>query len=60
MLYVERERDKLTLKDINIITEWLKITQNNNKRTIKIVSFVETTFLTIYPWPTEITYGQGS
>ena len=34
-------------------------TQYDNKREISTTDLVETTLLTRYPWPTEITYDQG-
>ena len=45
---------------INPITGWSKIAEYNNKYKRKIVNSVETTWLTRYPWPTEIMYDQVS
>ena len=45
---------------IEFVTGWFKITQYDDKRAISIVKLVETTLLTIYPRPMEITYDQGS
>ena len=40
--------------------EWFKILQYDNKIAISTVNLVETTWLTIYPRPTEIMYDQES
>ena len=45
---------------IDPVTEWFKITQYGDKREITIPNLVETTWLTRYPIPMEITYDQGS
>ena len=45
---------------IDPVTGWFKITQYDNKRLISIAELVETTWLTRYPRPMEITYDQGS
>ena len=63
--YVMRgnEEKNLKLKSINIIdpvTGWFKIMEYNNKHVITIPNLVKTKWLTIYIWPTELTYGQGS
>ena len=41
-------------------TRWLEITQYNDKRAISIAKLVETTWVSRYPIPIEITYNQGS
>ena len=41
---------------IDPVTGWSKITQYDNKRAISITNLVETTWLTRYPRPMEITY----
>ena len=38
------------------VTGWFEITQYNNKRAISIANLVETTLLSKYPKPMEITY----
>ena len=38
---------------------WFEITQHKNKCAMTIVTLVETTWLTRYPYPTEIAYDQG-
>ena len=45
---------------IDPVTGWFKITQYDDKGAITIVNLVETTWLTGYPIPMEITYDQGS
>ena len=44
---------------INPVAGWFKITQYDNKRAISIRNLIETTWLTRYPIPMEITYDQG-
>ena len=45
---------------INPVTVWFKIFQYDDKRAISVSNLVETTWVTRYPRPMEITYGQGS
>ena len=45
---------------INPVTGWFEIAQYNDKIAISIANLVETTWLSIYPRPIEITYDQGS
>ena len=45
---------------IDPVVRWSKITQYYNKRATSISNLVETTWLTRYPRPMDITYGQGS
>ena len=45
---------------IDPATGWFKITQYDNKIAITITNLVETTLLTRYPRPMEISYDQGS
>ena len=45
---------------IDPVTGWFEITPYNDKRTISIRNLVETTWISIYSKPTEITYEQGS
>ena len=42
------------------LTGWFEITQYEDKIAIPIANVVETTWLTMYPRPMEITYDQGS
>ena len=39
---------------------WFKIAEYSDKRSITISNIVEQVWLSGYPWPTEITYDQGS
>ena len=61
---VHRKRKyPLILKAVTIIdsaTGWCKVTQYSNKKVMTIANLVETTWLVRYPWPVEITYGQGA
>ena len=53
----------LNLKAVTMIesvTAWFKITQYDDKILISISNLVETTCLTRYPIPMEITYDHGS
>ena len=45
---------------IDPVIGWFKILQYDDKRSISIANLVETKWLTRYPRPTEITYGQVS
>ena len=45
---------------INPVTGWFEVLQYDDKREISISNLVETTCLTRYHRPMEITYGQGS
>ena len=59
---IKGKKKYLNLKAVTIIdyvTGWFKKTQYDNKREISTTDLVETTLLTRYPWPTEITYDQG-
>ena len=56
-------KENLRIKAVTIIdpvTGWFEITQYNDKRVIYISNLVETTWLSIYPRPIEITYDHGS
>ena len=44
---------------IDPVTVWLEITQYDDKRAILIANLVETTWLSRYPRPMDITYDQG-
>ena len=44
---------------IDPVTGWSEITQYNNKIAISMENLAETTWLSIYPRPMEITYDQG-
>ena len=37
---------------VDPVTGWFEKTQYGDKRMLKIVELVETTWLTRYPWPT--------
>ena len=45
---------------IDPVTGWFLIEKYNDKRAISTTNFVETTWLSIYPRPIEITDDQGS
>ena len=62
-LRIKIQKENLNTKAVTIIdpvTGWLKIMQYGDKRAISVSNLVETTWLTIYPIPMEITYDQGS
>ena len=44
---------------IDPVTGWSEVTQYKDKRAMSISNLVETTWLSRYPGPTEITYDQG-
>ena len=55
------KKEKVHLKDVTIInpvTGWFKIAQYDDKRAIYIANLVETTWLSRYSIPIEITYDQ--
>ena len=45
---------------VDPVTEWFDTEEYNNKNKITFSNLVETTWLTRYPWPTGIIYGQGA
>ena len=45
---------------INPVTGWFEVTQYNYKKEMMIENFVDTTWLSRYPWPSEITYDRRS
>ena len=56
-------RDTLIPKSVTVIdplTGWFGVTQYNYRKLMMIANLVETTWLSRYPWPLEITYGRGS
>ena len=56
-------KENVNIKSVTMIDSvigWFKITQYDDKIVISIAYLVETTWLTRYPRPTEITYEQGS
>ena len=63
--YVKRRKGKkenLNLKAVIMfdpVTGWFRILCYHDKIEITIVNLVETTWLSIYPRPMEITYDQG-
>ena len=55
-------KEPLILKAATMIdpaTGWFEITKYRNHKAMKIVNFLETTWLVRYPWPVEIRYYQG-
>ena len=44
---------------INPVTGWFEVAQYNDKRATEIANLVESTWLSIYPIPMDITYDQG-
>ena len=44
---------------IDPVTGWFEVTQYNKKRAMAIAKLVETTWLSRYPRPMDITYDQG-
>ena len=62
VIQIKRYKENLNLKAVTMIdpvTEWLEVTKYNDNRAISTANLVETTCLTIYPRPMEITYDQG-
>ena len=56
------KKEKLHLKSVTMIDpviKWLEIAQYEDKRAIYIANLVETTCMSRYPRPIEITYDQG-
>ena len=54
---------KLTLWAVTMIdpaTGWFEIKEIKDKTAINVANIVEKTWLTRYPWPTEITYDKGT
>ena len=45
---------------IDPVTGWYKVTQYTDKKVMMIANLVETTWLSRYPCPYEITYERGS
>ena len=45
---------------IDTVTGWFEIAQYNDKKVISLANLVETTWMSRYPRPMEITHGQGS
>ena len=41
---------------IDPVTGWFKVTQYSDKKAMRILYLIETTWLVRYPWPVEITY----
>ena len=44
---------------IEYVIGWFEITQYDDKRAISIIKLAETTWLTRYPRPAEISYDKG-
>ena len=56
------QKENLNIKAVMMIYPvigWFEIMHYSNKRTISIAKLVETTCISRYPRPTEITYDQG-
>jgi len=45
---------------IDPATGWLEVKEIQNKDALNIANIVETTWLTQYPWPLELTYDRGT
>ena len=57
-----KQKENLNLKAVTMIdpvTWWSEVTQYNDKRAMPISNLVETTWLSRYPRPMDITYDQG-
>ena len=55
-------KENLHLKAVTMIdpvTGWFEVVRCDDKRAITMANLVETTWLSRYPIPTEITYDQG-
>ena len=62
LIRMKCEKENLHVRDvtmINTVTGWFKIAHHDNKRAISIADLVETTWLSRYPGPIEITHDQG-
>jgi len=58
-----RGKDTLTLWCVTMIdpaTGWFEMKELPDKQAITVANLVEQTWLTRYPWPTEITYDKGT
>ena len=56
------KKENINIKAINMIypvTVWFKVTEYKDKKTISILSLVESTWISIYPRLIEIVYNQG-
>jgi transposase InsO family protein len=63
--YTLKRKSKAALKlwcvtMIDPATGWFEMKQINDKEATTVANIVETTWLTRYPWPTMITYDQGT
>jgi Integrase zinc binding domain len=63
--YTLKRKSKVSLKFwcvtmIDPATGWFEMKQINDKEATTVAIIVETTWLTRYPWPTMITYDQGT
>jgi transposase InsO family protein len=56
-IYCKINQYKITA---SLATGWFEITRYEDKKSITIANIVEMTWLSRYPWPTLITYDQGS
>ena len=62
LIQINKQKENLNLKDVTMIdsvTGWFEVTQYNDKRAMEIANLVETTLLSRYPIPMDITYDQG-
>ena len=62
-IYSKVNKEYLILKAvtmINPVTGWFKIIKYKDKPEMIIKNLEETTWLTRYPWPAEITHDRGS
>ena len=62
-IIIQGQKENLNINAITMIdpvTGWFEITEYDDKIAITISNLVETTCLTRYPRPMEITYDQGS
>ena len=63
VIIIEVKKENLNLKAVtrvDSVTNLFEIMQYDNKGVIPIADLLETTWLTIYHRPMEITYDQGS
>ena len=60
---INSEGEKATLWAVTMIdpaTGWFEMKQIRNKEAIEVANIVETTWLSRYPWPTQIVYDKGT
>ena len=57
-----KQKENLNIKSVTVIdpvTGWSQVTKYNDRRAMAIANLVETTWLSRYPRPMDITYDQG-